>query len=310
MNVSPDSSRGLEDAAAVSFRRRVGGRSVATLLVAGLVLVVALRVSFAMWGIAHASDRLQGWDNASRGFTGVRMADALRHHDVVRFVALVDERGPWPPLYPVLEAPLFVMFGDDYAVPEEAMAIVYFGCIVAAAACGMALGGPIGIVVGGLTAAWMAASPMYQVFGTQIMLEMPGALLLLVAIAFYIRYRRFGRFHDAILVCVASLLTFFLKYNYAVLWLVPMAVNECTATKGSRDAVREGFIWLMRTWRRPFWLGVSLYSLGLIALASNHRRVIAVFGHEFRLPGLRVPLMLLVATIAMRALLRPRAHLA
>ncbi len=77
-------------------------------------------------------------------------------------------------------------------------------------------------LAGGVTAALMLVSPAVHLFGTISMLEVPGALLTLVALWAYSRSLETGRAGNWRGACAAATGLFFLKYNYGLLWLVPL----------------------------------------------------------------------------------------
>jgi hypothetical protein len=98
--------------------------------------------------------------------------------------------------------------------------------VLAVFAAGAALGGRRGLVTGAVAAAAFGASPYVQYYGTTTMLELPGTLALMLAVAAYVRFTRTGSVADARLVALATTALCFVKWNYGALWLVPLAINE------------------------------------------------------------------------------------
>jgi len=276
-------------------------------IVGTVVAAIAATVSSGLWSVASRSPRLLHWDPAAHGFDGVQMAEALRRHDAAGFLRLVGECRIWPPLFPVLEAPVFLAFGDDYRVATGMMPLLFGVAVLAAYLAGLALGGFRGIVTGSLSAALVAASPYARQLGMTPMFEVPGMLLLLLAIAFYIRQVSSGRMSDAILCSVATFLLFMLKYNYALLWLVPLVLNEMGRTL---PPVAELGRSALRTLRRPrglLALGIAGGAVALIAFLAHADGVARLAGRTFRVPG-PVPVgVAMAAIVAMIAVFRARS---
>lgn len=191
-----------------------------------LVVALALRVGAGVWDMAAHSGGFPHWDAAAHGFDGEQMARALAAGDAGRFLALVNARGEWAPLFPILEVPVFLIFGYGYATAAAQMPFYLALATLAVFVAGMALGGRRGLVTGAIAAACFAASPYVQYHGTNTMLELPGALALMLATAAYVRFTRTGAMRDARLTAIATTALCFIKWNYGVLWLVPLALNE------------------------------------------------------------------------------------
>lgn len=271
---------------------------------AALALALAAYIGHAMWSIAIPSGRFMQFDQAAHGVHGVKMAQAIREHDASWLLALIEERIVWPPLLPLIEAPAFLLFGNSINVAEGLMTVLLSLTIFAAYLAGRAFGGPRGMLVGALAAALLAASPMVQLFGTMIMTEMPGALLLLAAVAFYVRWRRLARSSDLTAVCVCTTLLFFLKYNYALLWIVPLVLNEI----GHALPAWPALVVAIRRFRPTPHLvaiGLALVAVAALVLARN-----AGWQLGGRRLGVRLPLAALLAVVVLPLLVRPRATVA
>lgn len=275
-----------------------------------LVAALALHVSIAAWPYAVASSRLPHWDQMGRAVFGLQMAEALRHLDFGRFVRLIHESSPWPPLYHVIEAPFFLAFGNHYHVVAALTPFQLFGCILCAYGVGLALGGARGVLIGSIAAALMGSNLIFQMMGSQIMLELPGTLVMLLALIFYIRYCRYDSLRDARVTCVLTLVLFMLKYNYGIMWIVPLVLNEMGHTVPSAAELRDGLVRFVRgrRWLSPFWVAIALYVGALAWMARHPGHFVSIAGRSFAVPGLRDPIVLLLGILALRFLGRARTN--
>ncbi len=181
-------------------------------------------------GLALASDRLPQWDMAKYGVSGLRLAGEIRNLDLLGFLRQVNALDVWPPVFPLLEAPVFLIFGPGYGSARAFVSVLFVVLVAAAAWAGSQVNGEVGLAAGAITAALIVTSPFYQLFATLVMLEIPGTMLLVLAIGWYLRSLRSGRRRDFSIACLLATALFFCKYNYGVMWLLPMAANETLRT--------------------------------------------------------------------------------
>jgi hypothetical protein len=193
-----------------------------TAVMALLLIVVTFRVTTPVIALAVGSTRLPQWDMAKYGVSGLRLARALQDFEPLAFFRHLKGLEVWPPVFPLLEVPAFLVAGPGYSSARGLVALLFAVAIVAAFWCGMQSGSRWGIAVGSLTAALVATSPMAHVFATIVMLEIPGTMLLLLAVGFYLRSLRTDRARDFTVACVAATALFFCKYNYGLIWILPM----------------------------------------------------------------------------------------
>lgn len=266
-------------------------------------------VAYRLAEISLASRRLPQWDMAKYGLDGVRLARAVRHLDPVAFLAAIDRMSLWPPVFPLLELPAFLAFGDGYRVPAGLVAVLFAATVPAALWAGSRLGGSEGWIAGGAAAALFAASPLFQVHGTVVMLEVPCALVLFLAAGAYLASlaapEEPGRFR---LACLLATLLFFTKYNAGLLWLAPLLANEAWSRHGGARGVlarlREG---LRRVdLRRPWHLFLVLYALLLLAIAATGGWTLHLGPHRIPVRSLGNPVYLLYLVVVARLASTPR----
>lgn len=192
-----------------------------------MVLAFAVvRVVTPVWNLAVSSPRLPQWDMAKYGVSGLRLTRALQDFDPLAFFRHLNALDLWPPVFPLLEVPAFLVAGTDYASARGLVALSFAAAVLAAFWCGVQSEARWGIAVGALTATLVATSPLAQIFSTIVMLEIPGVLFLLLAAGCYLRSLRTHHDRDFTAACIAATVLFFCKYNYGLIWILPMAVHE------------------------------------------------------------------------------------
>jgi hypothetical protein len=242
--------------------------------VTAFLILAVLRVATPVMALATGSARLPQWDMAKYGVSGLRLARALQDVDLLAFLSHLNGLDVWPPVFPLLEVPVFLLAGPSYASARGLIAVLFAATIVAAFWSGLQSHRRLGITVGALTATLVATSPMAQVFATVVMLEVPGTLLLLLAVGFYLRSLEKGHARDFTFACVAATTLFFCKYNYGLIWILPMMTNEILRAHGSSgvqfsESLKRLTAALRRPW--PAILGVGLVVAAIIEISGPWR---------------------------------------
>ncbi|HVP15232.1 MAG TPA: hypothetical protein VMS88_06790, partial [Terriglobales bacterium] len=185
-------------------------------------------------------------------------------------------------VHSLLLAPWLIARGIDYAAADQLSSVLFAGAVLAIFAAGAGLDRARGAWVGAAAAALALTAPLYRLFGTLAMLEMPGAFLLALTLALWIREsRRPGSRGATIAAGLSTTALFLCKYNYGLLWLPPLAwhvwsTEEAGMRARIRDRVRAAL--RERRWLRPFPLLVIAYALGLLA-------ILVTGGGAFRIGG-------------------------
>ena len=275
-----------------------------------LLAALVLRTSFTLAGVAATSDGLPRWDMAGYGAAGARLAHSARALDAADLARAIVRLDLWGPVFPLIEAPAFALFGSTYATAAALMSALFALCVLAGFWAGRQLDDGCGELAGAMVAAAIATSPPFQLFGMLVMLEVPGALLLLLAAGGYVRSVRSGLQRDFALACVAAVLLFFTKFNYGLAWLVPMALVEVWLAAGSLAAVREWVSSGLRSfnWRRPWPLFLLAYGVGLAGLALFGGRVTGPTGEISRSISVATPVYIVYCLVLIWALVRPRRN--
>ena len=249
-----------------------------------LVAVIALAVAAAvqLWRIAGADRGVPLWDPAEHGVAGVALAEALKRGDLLGLLLGINRQVLWPFAHSLMLLPWALLLGPGYATAARLSAVLFAGTVVALFAAGAGLHPTRGAWVGAAAAALMLVAPIARVFGSVCMLEMPGALLLALTAALHVRACRESASRPLLMAAgLSSAALFFCKYNYGLLWLLPLAIHEWRALPSARRAaLRERALdWLApRRWLRPFPIFMALFAAVIAVIATTGGGVFTVAG--------------------------------
>jgi hypothetical protein len=289
-------------------------RPARALLPALLALAVVALAGWAaadVWRAAGTNPNLPQWDMAKYGASGLGLADALARFDLGTFAARVWELDVWPPLFPLAEAAAFLLAGDGFSTPRRLVAVFFFLAVVAAGWAGWEVDRPTGLgpgaTSGAIAAAFAATSPFLHLFGALTMLEVPGMLLLLVSAACAARWLATGRRGWWTAACATALALFFTKFNYGLLWIVPLLVHEAWRRAGSAGALARGAREALAAyrWRRPWPLLVAVALVLVASIPLSGGWDFALFGAEVRATSTGNPLYALFLLTVLRFALLP-----
>ena len=271
-----------------------------------LLAFAVFRVAVPVWALAVDSLRLPQWDMAKYGVSGLRLARSLQDLDPLAFFRHLNSLDVWPPVFPILEVPAFLVAGPGYGSARGLVALLFAAAVMAAFWCGMQSNTRWGIAVGALTATLVATSPMAHIFATVVMLEIPGTALLLIAVGSYVRSLRSDRTQDFTVACIAATALFFCKYNYGLIWLLPMAVNELQRSGLISTAMPHR---LGAALRRPWPAVVTGGLLLAVIIETAGPWRFALFGREISVSSAGPLLYGLYVVFLLFRILRPRRSL-
>lgn len=275
------------------------------------ILAIATLATVEVWHAASANPNLPQWDMAKYGASGLGLADAAARLDVATLVARAWELDVWPPLFPLAEAGAFLVAGDGFATPRQLVAVLFFLAVLAAGWAGWEIDRPTGLGPGAMSAAiaaaFAAASPFLHLFGALTMLEVPGVVLLLASAACAARWLGTGRAGWWTAACATALALFFTKFNYGLLWIVPLLAHEAWRRAGSLAALAQGARQALAAyrWRRPWPLFVAAALLLIASIPLSGGWGFALFGAEVRATSTGNPLYALFLLTALRFAVLP-----
>lgn len=280
--------------------RQVAGLGV--LLVAGIVTARLVRVILGEPGYPL-------WDEAAQGLAGLDLADAVHSGNPLRILQVLNERVTWPFVHSIFLLPGFLLLGSGYATGDLVSAVLFGAAAMAAFAAGLTLHPTRGAWAGTAAAVLLLLAPAYRLFGTQTMLEIPGAFLLGTALACYARAGTPGEpgtggshpmLRAAGFVSAALFLT---KYNYGLLWLIPLAIHEATGCSAAGFGERLGAAraWIRgRSWLHPFPLFVAAYGLFLASIVLTGGWDVLVLGQKVSIHSAGNPAYFLYVVLLLR----------
>jgi hypothetical protein len=258
-------------------------RATVSSLLAGLVAcLLAASVASGLFALIAATPGLPLWDMAEHGRDGLRLAEAIRQVRPLAFARELHRQSLWPPLVPLLEAPPFVVLGGDYTVPRHVAAVLCALAVIAIHLAGTSL--PLGQRwAAGLTAGvLLALSPRFLALGAEAMLEVPGALLGLLALAAGGRYLADRSTLAWRATWVLTTALFFCKYNYWLVWLAALlAALGLDLRERDPDRFQALAVAVRVHARRPLVRFALVYLAAVAAVAVTG-------GFEFRIAGLPV----------------------
>ena len=285
-------------------------RPPAVRLLALVTLGFAARRAHDLWLFVLSEDWLPQWDMANYGAAGVELTAALKRLDLAAFAVRLSEMDLWPPLFPLLQVPALLFASYDYRVPRLLVVVLYGVMVVATYWTGLQIDRKTGALVGSLAASLILLAPFYQVFGVLVMLEIPGALLTVLALGSYLRARHLGSVGAYRLAALCATLLFFCKYNYGLIWLAAIAGAEIWSRFGGTRLAWQAFRRKLVTidWRRPWNLFVLVHSGFLLAILLTGGGVWEVAGRQIKVTSVGNPAFLLLLLFLLRFLLRPRRN--
>jgi hypothetical protein len=259
--------------------------AVTWVVAATIALIAALAVCPRLIEVVRAGRGLPLWDEAAQGFTGLELADAMRHARLIEWLSVLNRQVVWPFVHGLMLAPWFLVLGNGFDTPARMSVALFLSAALLAFGAGLALHPVRGAWAGAIAATLLLVAPLYHLFATLGMIETAGAFLLALNLALHARCAGRPASRGALIAAGASTAALFLlKYNYGLMWLAPLAAHEWLLIEPrARTAGRARFASWLRAggWLRPMPLGVALWAVALLA-------ILVTGGFEFALGGRRV----------------------
>lgn len=275
-------------------------------VLAGLVAVILIYfLSHLAWmamGLDGWTSRPPLWDPAAHTLDGIHFARAFRHFSPAEFFVQIHNSGMWPPAIPLFQSPFQLLFGENYVVARNWTAWMAIPAVLIVFLAGIVSHRRFGLLVGTVAASLLAVSPHFHEYMIQEMLEVPGVFFCTLTLFFYMRFLSEQKIADWQRTCLAGIVLFFCKFNYAVIVMFPIVVCELMYRRDFRALIASG-VWRFARdirWKSPFLAFVVLYTVFLIYV---HKVGISteVFGQRVLIQrALGNPTYLLLAIILLR----------
>ena len=264
--------------------------------------------------IVLSSARLPQWDMAKYAVSGQRLAESLAQLDLPRVLSELHGLSVWPPTYPLLEVPVLWIWGLDVSVLRLFQVSLWSAMVLATWwAMRRADRGVYGEVAGLVAASAVASMPLLAGLATVNMLEVPGLLLLALTLGAYLRARAADSYDSRRLwwrlTWLLTLALFLCKYNYGILWLLPLGLAEGRRWAGSWLALLNRPVeWLAarlepRILLRPFPLFAATMLALIVAIRLTGGVDIEILGLEVRATSPGGPAQALYLALWLRCLL-------
>lgn len=247
-------------------------------LAAGALLLGAIREAHSLYTLYLTQTRLPLWDMAGHGWGGVELWRSLSAGDVLGFLERLNRQDTWPFGFSLLLLP-FLALGHSSFAAATLLSTVLFVLIPLLLVWAAREVDPREWSGGLLAGALFLAAPLHRLFAVLIMRETAGIAFSLLAFVLYLRARRLGTERAWRQAGLAVLALFLIKYNYALIWGLTVAVCEWRSFRLPRSrgewALAAGGAVLAGLWLAGVSVGGAIYALLVLAavgLAVRWRR--------------------------------------
>ena len=185
------------------------------------------------------------WDEASHGLDTLAFAEAIKHFSIADFFGQVWLSDYWPPAFPL--AASLIALPTDYHWSSLRLIVtgVACGCLCLLYLCLRPFSRPsIGALAATVAAFFLASSPIFQTYGTLVMLEIPGIFVILLGLLCLRHYFASKNSKWLKAVAVVSGIIFFTKFNYFLMWFIPLTLFFMVENV---SAVFDILIWLKKS---------------------------------------------------------------
>ncbi len=208
------------------------------------------------------------WDPSAHALDSIHFARAFLHLSPWEFLVQLHNSAMWPPIIPLLQAPFHMIFGPSLMTARVWTAFTSLPAVLLTFGVGYYAHKTWGLLVGAIAASLLFVSPVFQEHALQEMLEIPAISLFSICLICYLRY--LNSEHQEIrywkATCISGTVLFFAKFNYAVLAMLPIMVNELVLRPEFRELLKRAFleVWRQVNWKGGFTIFVVLYLCFLI----------------------------------------------
>lgn len=254
--------------------------AIAATTLAHVLLVVARHTI----DIVYARRLLPRWDLATHLGHGWMDYHLLVTGQIHRLVADLWLQGYWPPLLSIYQVPFYLVLGGGITAGLWSSLVAFGLTGLAGAALLWRQSKDAGPLSAAVFLALLMSSPFLLAYASVTMTETFGALMQLVVLLAYGRYREDANPRTATWFAVSLTLLFFTKYNYFVLLAAPLVIHEwLERTSGWSAGHRATTLWrwTRRALSSPTAVLSAVYLAGVLIIVRTG-------GFDFRLFGQRV----------------------
>jgi hypothetical protein len=212
------------------------------------------------------------WDPATHAIYGWKMYYHLIHLQPLLFFWEIWSKGLWPFIYYLYQIPFYILTGSGFT---GALISSLFGFFLIGFFSfihftdSLKTSSPITTSV---FLFFLITSPFYLAFSSLAMTEIFGSMMQLLVYIGYLKVTELKTQKSAVLFSLLLTMLFFTKYNYFILVIIPIMINEYF-TYTDKWKLRDHFDLLLKVVKKVFTsftgLFLFVYSIFLIALFST-----------------------------------------
>lgn len=185
-------------------------------------------------------DRLPQWDEATYLFSASKSAHHLFSGEWSEFYKFTMQHLEKPFFFSWMLGPVLQTFGHTTLSARSFVLLLYFASAFLVLLATMRIRpGPAGRLGGAAAAALFLAAPISVNMSAQVMLEMPGAFLTLVAMLLYLNAQKKNSRRARLFAGLSVGALFLVKYNYGCLLLCAAILDLCLTRKEDRWSQKQ-----------------------------------------------------------------------
>lgn len=242
------------------------------IIISGTLIYVCYNLAAQLIFSANQHNLFPLWDPATHALYGWKMYYYLIHLQPLQFLWEIWSKGLWPFMYYLYQIPFYFLTGSSFtgALFSSLFSfflIGFFSFILFTNS--FKTSSPIAISV---FVFLLITSPFYLAFSSLAMTEIFGCMIQLLVYISYLKVTELKTQKSAVVFSLLLTVLFFTKYNYFILVIIPILINEYLIYTNKWN-LRDHFNLLLKVVKKVFtgFTGLLLfaYSIFLIALFSS-----------------------------------------
>jgi hypothetical protein len=209
------------------------------------------------------------WDPATHASYGWKMYFYLVQLKPLLFLSEIWSKGLWPFMFYLYQVPFYLLLGTKFEATLFSSLISFFGIGILSLILFNTYLKVSSPIKPGIFLFFLITSPAYLGFSTLAMTESFGSLMQLIVYISYLKTLDIKSHKYAVLFSLSLTALFFTKYNYFILVIIPIIINEYIAYTISWK-LKEHFRFLLNNLRKALssvtWIILLLYLIFLIVI--------------------------------------------
>src|SRR5262245_47178954 len=251
--------------------------------------IAAVVAGYVAWLVDHhtvvvvsARRLLPRWDLATHLDSGWMDYHLLVTGQIHRLIWDLWLQGYWPPVLSIYQVPFYLVLGAGVTSGLRSALVAFVLTGLAGSALMWRLRRSAALLPASLFLALLVSSPYLLAYASVTMTETLGALVQVVVLLTYTRYRQDGTQSAARIFAISLTVLCFTKYNYFLLLVGPLALYELfERTSGVSAALARLMRWGQYALTSPTIVLVLVYLVGLLFVMTTG-------GFDLQLLGRRI----------------------